>query len=91
MLPDPDFTQTCWPTIEAKLGRKMTAEENKDFLYRGGGQFKEWFFRELAVCSTSEQAESLLARVLAPWVMSPKKSFLSKLLGWLNYAFQKRN
>lgn len=86
MLPDPDFTQTCWPTIEKKLGRKMTADENKRFMYNGGGMFKEFFFRELEECATAEQAENLLARVLAPRVLSlprePRRpqSFFSKLL-----------
>ena|SRR5579885_2217100 len=87
---EPDFTQTCWPTIEAKLGRKMTAEENKKFMYRGGGMFKEWFFDTLRKCNTSEEAEQLLASCLAPWVVhtpQPKSTgllswLMSKLLGW---------
>lgn len=85
MLPDPDFTQTCFPAIEEKLGRKLTIEENKNFLYRGG-MFKEWFFNELKECTTIEQAERLFAKALAPWaVYTPKRTnLLSKILDWLS-------
>lgn len=66
---NPDFTQTVWPSIEAKLGRKLTAEENERFMYRGGGMFKEWFFNNLKECQTPEEGEDLLARALQrPWV-----------------------
>lgn len=65
---NPDFSQTIWPTIEAKTGRKLTADENERFMYRGGGMFKEWFFNALKDCNTPEQAEDLLARALQrPW------------------------
>jgi hypothetical protein len=81
---EPDYTQTVWPTIEAKLGRKMTAEENKKFMYRGGGMFKEWFFNTLKDCTTAEQAEDLLARALQrPWTSKttqPPPGLLSRLL-----------
>ena len=65
---NPDFSQTIWPTIEAKVGRKLTEEENRRFMYRGGGMFKEWFFNSLKECSTPEQAEDLFARAIGPWV-----------------------
>lgn len=90
MLPEPDYTQTVWPTIEAKLGRKMTADENKRFMYRGGGMFKEWFFNTLKECETSEQAEDLLARALQrPWPThnpAPRPSLFFKVLKWLGLS-----
>lgn len=86
---EPDYTQTVWPTIEAKLGRKLSEEENKRFMYRGGGMFKEWFFNFLKECSTAAEAEDLFARAIGPWVSSEpqitRRSFLKKILelfGW---------
>lgn len=84
---EPDYTQTVWPTLEAKLGRKMTADENKRLMYRGGGMFKEWFFNSVRECTTPEETEDLLARALQrPWPKqsppppAPDKTLFEKLL-----------
>jgi hypothetical protein len=87
MLVEPDYTQTVWPTLEEKLGRKMSEDENRRLMYRGGAMFKEWFFNSLEKCTTPEQAEDLLARALQrPWPVSkpaPRPSLLSRVLNYL--------
>ena len=87
MLPEPDYTKTVWPTLEEKLGRKMTEDENRRLMYRGGGMFKEWFFNSVRKCTTPEEAEDLLARALQrPWPTQslppppPDKTWFDKLL-----------
>jgi hypothetical protein len=57
-MSEPDFNNTIYPTIEGKLGRKLSEEENKRF-YWTSGMRKEWVFNKLAQCTTSEQAEQL--------------------------------
>lgn len=86
-LPDPDFTQTCWPTIENKLGRKMSPEENQKFMYRAGGMFKEWFFDRLNECVTTEQSEQLLTRWLSPRTVNVPKAQSTLLSRVLIYLF----
>ena len=89
---EPDYTQTVWPTIEAKLGRKLTAEENYRFMYRGGGMFKEWFFNSLKECSTAEETEDLFARAIGPrvWHSPVEQPSLLKMVWELLWGKLKR-
>ena len=56
---DPDFSSSLWVSIETKLGRKLSPEENER-IYRMGAMRKEWFFNCMETY-TPVQVERLLA------------------------------
>lgn len=64
----PDFDNTVFISVEEKLGRKLSREENIRF-FRRGGMFKEWFFNNLRLCATAEEAEELFQHGTQPPAM----------------------
>lgn len=70
-LLSPDFDDTIYPSIEEKLNRKLSREENI-YLFRRSGMFKEWLFDNLKECVSSEEAEELLRHGRQPPAMLAK-------------------
>lgn len=60
-LLNPDFNDSLFPSLEDKLERKLTVEENT-YLFRRSGMFKEWLFNNLKECASPEEAEELFKR-----------------------------
>lgn len=54
----PDFNQSLWISIEDRINRKLTSEENKRIYYLSGMR-KEWLFN-LAKTYTPDQIEQLI-------------------------------
>ena len=70
-LSNPDFDDTLYPSLEEKLGRKLTREENIH-LFRRSGMFKEWLFNNLKECASTEEAEELFQKGKQPPAMEAK-------------------
>ena len=69
-----DYTKTCWPSVEAKLGRKLLPVENQGLTYTSG-MFKEWFFGNLN-SFPNEEVERIIdlkADYVYGWANRPDK------------------
>lgn len=74
MRNEPDYTQTVWPSVEEKLGRKLLPVENRGLMYTSG-MFKEWFFLNLDSFPIEEveRIVSLKADYVYGWANRPDK------------------
>lgn len=75
---DPPFDRPLWLSVESKLGRALTPEENER-IYRMGAMRKEWFFGEVKV-RDREGVERLVATCHLSIVGKPKPWSFTKWL-----------
>ena len=52
-MSEPDFTKSLWVSIEGKIGRKLTFDENEWYYYTSG-MYKEWVHNNLKNWSIEE-------------------------------------
>jgi hypothetical protein len=57
---EPDYSQSIWISVEERLGRKLSPEENER-IFKTSGMRKEWFFNRLKQCANLEEAEDIVA------------------------------
>jgi hypothetical protein len=77
---DPPFNRSLWLSVESKLGRALTPEENER-IYRMGAMRKEWFLGEVR-SRDREGVERLVATShLSSWGR-PQKSIARCLWEW---------
>lgn len=72
MIPEPDWNQSIWLSIESKIGRKLTAEENIWYA-RTSGMYKEWFGNSMAKWTVEETEWWITNRQHPMFTSGPKK------------------
>jgi hypothetical protein len=78
---DPPFDAQLWPSVESRLGRALTPEENER-IHRMGAMRKECFFGEVW-SRDREGVERLVATChLSSWGR-PQKSIVQRLWDWV--------